>query len=142
MADNNDALTLPIEFPNAERTQLALNEVLKSLDGLTRKILESGAASEQNARKILALTQAFVDGKKTAGELRAELTALAGEAPKTAAALRREVAEAEEAHTEAIVAQANQASYSAGVNEAPAEGSLASDEALQALREKLTGGAS
>ena len=75
MADNNDALTLPIEFPNAERTQLALNEVLKSLDGLTRKILESGAASEQNARKILALTQAFVDGKKTAGELRAELTA-------------------------------------------------------------------
>jgi small subunit ribosomal protein S1 len=53
---------------------------------------------------------------------------------------KRQVAEAEEAHTEAIVAQANQASYSAGVNEAPAEGSLASDEALQALREKLTGG--
>ena len=51
------------------------------------------------------------------------------------------MAEAEQANTEAIVAEATQASYSAGATEAPAEGSLASDEALQALREKLTGGA-
>ena len=53
---------------------------------------------------------------------------------------KRQITEAQEAHTEALVAEANQASYSAGASEAPAEGSLASDEALQALRDKLTGG--
>jgi small subunit ribosomal protein S1 len=40
----------------------------------------------------------------------------------------------------AAIAQANTAAYSS--SDTPAEGSLASDEALQALREKLTGGAS
>ncbi len=53
---------------------------------------------------------------------------------------KRQVAEAEQAHSEALVAEVHQASYSAGTTAEAPEGSLASDEALQALREKLTGG--
>ena len=52
---------------------------------------------------------------------------------------KKQVEEAEAADTQAAVAQMTEASYSAGSEEI-AEGSLASDEALQALREKLTGG--
>jgi len=43
---------------------------------------------------------------------------------------------------QASVSEANTAAYSSGstADDAAPEGSLASDEALQALREKLTGG--
>jgi len=51
---------------------------------------------------------------------------------------KRQVKEAEAANVEAVVAEANQATYSAGAEEEVHEGSLASDEALQALRDKLT----
>ena len=52
---------------------------------------------------------------------------------------KRQVKEAEAANVEAVVAEANQAAYSAGGDEEEdTEGSLASDEALQALRDKLT----
>ena len=47
--------------------------------------------------------------------------------------------EAEQAETTAAVEASTTATYASG-SAAPAEGSLASDEALQALREKLTGG--
>ena len=48
--------------------------------------------------------------------------------------------EAEAAGVEAAVAEASTAAYSAGGAAATqAEGSLASDEALQALRDRLTG---
>lgn len=91
---SEDALKLPIEFPDADRTQLQLQEVLKSLGAVERKILETGASSEANARKILALTTAFTQGKTSADQLRAQLIALAGDLPKTADALKRDAAEA------------------------------------------------
>ncbi len=53
---------------------------------------------------------------------------------------KKQVEEAEAADVKAAVAAANTAAYSATSTAAPAEGSLASDEALQALRVKLTGG--
>ncbi|MCA0297115.1 MAG: 30S ribosomal protein S1, partial [Actinobacteria bacterium] len=55
---------------------------------------------------------------------------------------KKQVEEAEAADVQAAVVQANTAAYSAGgvSDDAAPEGSLASDEALQALREKLTGG--
>lgn len=53
---------------------------------------------------------------------------------------KKQVEEAEQASTDAAVAEMSAASYSSGGSDAPAEGSLASDEALQALRDKLTGG--
>ena len=53
---------------------------------------------------------------------------------------KRQVEEAEAADVKAAVASVSTAAYSA-VSDAPVEGSLASDEALQALREKLTGSA-
>ena len=46
--------------------------------------------------------------------------------------------EAEQAESQAAVEAGSATTYAAG-SAAPAEGSLASDEALQALREKLTG---
>ncbi len=49
---------------------------------------------------------------------------------------KKQVVEAEQAEQEAVVSGDSAASYSSPT---PAEGSLASDEALQALREKLTG---
>ncbi|MDR1768207.1 MAG: 30S ribosomal protein S1 [Propionibacteriaceae bacterium] len=52
---------------------------------------------------------------------------------------KQQVEEAKAADTAAIIEEAHHASYSAGAAEAPDEGSLASDEALQALRDKLTG---
>ncbi|HRA76932.1 MAG TPA: 30S ribosomal protein S1, partial [Propionicimonas sp.] len=52
---------------------------------------------------------------------------------------KRQVEEAEAAGVKAAIAQSTTAAYSS--SDTPAEGSLASDEALQALREKLTGGA-
>ena len=53
---------------------------------------------------------------------------------------KKQVEEAEAADVQAAVDEANTAAYSAGgADEAAPEGSLASDEALQALREKLTG---
>lgn len=91
---SEDALTLPIQFPDADRTQLQLEEVLKSLGALERKILETGGASEANAKKILALTTSFTQGKSSADELRAQLVALAGDLPKTADALKRDAADA------------------------------------------------
>jgi hypothetical protein len=91
---SDDALKLPIEFPEADRTQLQLQEVIKSLGAVERQILETGAASEANAKKILALTTSFTQGKVSAGELRAQLVALAGAVPKSADALRSEAAEA------------------------------------------------
>ncbi|MFV0450822.1 MAG: 30S ribosomal protein S1, partial [Propioniciclava sp.] len=59
---------------------------------------------------------------------------------------KKQVEEAEAAESQAAVDAANQASYSSagrGGSSTPSapEGSLASDEALQALRDKLTGGA-
>ena len=87
---SEDALKLPIEFPEADRTQLQLQEVLKSLGAMERQILETGAASEANAKKILALTNSFTQGKVSAGELRASLVALAGDVPKSAGALKKE----------------------------------------------------
>ncbi len=54
---------------------------------------------------------------------------------------KKQVEEAEAADVQAAVTEANTAAYSAGAADTSApEGSLASDEALQALREKLTGG--
>jgi small subunit ribosomal protein S1 len=54
---------------------------------------------------------------------------------------KKQVEEAEAADVQAAVTEVNTAAYSAGgVDETAPEGSLASDEALQALREKLTGG--
>ncbi len=56
---------------------------------------------------------------------------------------KKQVAEADKAEAEAGGAQPASASYSSGApseSSAPAEGTLASDEALAALREKLTGG--
>ncbi|MFZ0529988.1 MAG: S1 RNA-binding domain-containing protein, partial [Propionicimonas sp.] len=54
---------------------------------------------------------------------------------------KKQVEEAEAADVHAAVVEANTAAYSAGAADTSApEGSLASDEALQALREKLTGG--
>jgi small subunit ribosomal protein S1 len=55
---------------------------------------------------------------------------------------KRQVQEAEQADVDAAVAHASTAAYSAGgaTEDTAPEGSLASDEALQALREKLTGG--
>ena len=48
---------------------------------------------------------------------------------------------AEAADVQHAVTQASTAAYSSGTTDVAApEGSLASDEALQALREKLTGG--
>ena len=54
---------------------------------------------------------------------------------------KRQVEEAEAADVKAAVAASTPTAYSAGSEDVVAEGSLASDEALQALREKLTGGA-
>ncbi|MDQ7993831.1 MAG: 30S ribosomal protein S1, partial [Propionicimonas sp.] len=54
---------------------------------------------------------------------------------------KRQVEEAEAADVKAAVAAATPTAYSAGSEDRDVEGSLASDEALQALREKLTGGA-
>ncbi|MDR1238098.1 MAG: 30S ribosomal protein S1 [Propionibacteriaceae bacterium] len=54
-------------------------------------------------------------------------------------ALKQQAEEAKAADTQAIIEEANEAAYSAVDEAAPEEGSLASDEALQALREKLTG---
>ncbi|HEY3547514.1 MAG TPA: 30S ribosomal protein S1, partial [Propionicimonas sp.] len=55
---------------------------------------------------------------------------------------KKQVEEAEAADVQAAVSDANTAAYSSGsaVDDTAPEGSLASDEALQALREKLTGG--
>ena len=55
---------------------------------------------------------------------------------------KKQVEEAEAADVQASVSEANTAAYSSGsaVDDTAPEGSLASDEALQALREKLTGG--
>ena len=54
---------------------------------------------------------------------------------------KKQVEEAEAADVQAAVTEANTATYSSGAADTSApEGSLASDEALQALREKLTGG--
>jgi small subunit ribosomal protein S1 len=55
---------------------------------------------------------------------------------------KKQVEEAEAADVQASVSEANTAAYSSGsaADDAAPEGSLASDEALQALREKLTGG--
>ena len=53
---------------------------------------------------------------------------------------KKQVEEAEAAGIQAAVDEANTATYSAGGAAAAVEGSLASDEALQALRDKLTGG--
>jgi small subunit ribosomal protein S1 len=53
---------------------------------------------------------------------------------------KKQVEEAEQAGVQAAVTQASTAAYSAGADVQAAEGSLASDEALQALRDKLTGG--
>ena len=53
---------------------------------------------------------------------------------------KKQVEDAEAADVQAAVAEASAAAYSSGTtDEAAPEGSLASDEALQALREKLTG---
>ncbi|MDR1712322.1 MAG: 30S ribosomal protein S1 [Propionibacteriaceae bacterium] len=52
---------------------------------------------------------------------------------------KQQVEEAKAAETQAIIEEANEAAYSAGAEEVAEEGSLASDEALQALRDKLTG---
>ena len=55
---------------------------------------------------------------------------------------KKQVEEAEAAESQAAVEAASAASYSSGSTSTSApEGSLASDEALQALRDKLTGGA-
>ncbi len=54
---------------------------------------------------------------------------------------KKQVEDAEAAESQAAVESSNAASYSSGNGTASApEGSLASDEALQALRDKLTGG--
>jgi small subunit ribosomal protein S1 len=55
---------------------------------------------------------------------------------------KKQVEEAEAADVQAAVTDASTAAYSSGsaVDDTAPEGSLASDEALQALREKLTGG--
>ena len=97
---SDDALRLPIEFPDADRTQLQLQEVIKSLGAMERQVLEMGAASEANARKIFELTNAFTQGRLTAGELREQLVALAGEVPRSADALRRDAAEAAKKYAE------------------------------------------
>jgi small subunit ribosomal protein S1 len=52
---------------------------------------------------------------------------------------KKQAEEAEQAENNASVSTSSGTTYAAGSSE-PAEGSLASDEALQALREKLTGG--
>ncbi|HMQ39609.1 MAG TPA: 30S ribosomal protein S1, partial [Micropruina sp.] len=53
---------------------------------------------------------------------------------------KQQVKDAEAAGVEAAVAEASTAAYSAGgAATTQAEGSLASDEALQALRDRLTG---
>ncbi|MDR1431834.1 MAG: 30S ribosomal protein S1 [Propionibacteriaceae bacterium] len=57
-------------------------------------------------------------------------------------ALKQQAEEAKAADTQAIIEEANEAAYSAVstvAGDVVEEGSLASDEALQALREKLTG---
>jgi small subunit ribosomal protein S1 len=51
---------------------------------------------------------------------------------------KKQVQDAKAADVEAVVAEANTATYSAGAEDVSAEGSLASDSALQALRSKLT----
>ncbi|MCL1837787.1 MAG: 30S ribosomal protein S1 [Propionibacteriaceae bacterium] len=53
-------------------------------------------------------------------------------------ALKQQAEDAKAAETQAIIEEANEAAYSAGAEVADEEGSLASDEALQALRDQLS----
>ena len=74
-------------------------------------------------------------GQRLGAEADAERTRLDAEAQARWEAHRKQVIEAEQADQEAALTDGGaQSSYTSG----PAEGSLASDEALQALRDKLT----
>src|SRR5581483_3489286 len=94
----SDGIDIPVNV-DASRAVIALEQVVASLSGVQRSVLNAVQATESGRPHVEALAAAFLGGETSAHQLRASLVALTGEVPKTAAELRRAAEQARQAET-------------------------------------------
>lgn len=85
----DEPLRIPIELPGADRANLELDQLLASFTKLERETIALATANERSAQHFNALIEAFKSGHISGDQLRATLAAIAAQAPRSAAELRR-----------------------------------------------------